>query len=142
MATTKAKREAAALFFVVFLLGVLLGGVGVHLWGERVWGGPAPVNTNPTRAQVIAQCTHELQLTPDEQKQMIAIIDDTRARWAALYAPLDPKKEQIRLDGRARIRAILTPEQQVKFDDFMRRIDEQRKKDAERQAQAQATAGH
>jgi len=138
MATTKARREAAALFFVVFLLGVLLGGVGVHLWGERVLGEPKPVNTNPNRAQVIAQCTHELQLTPDEQKQMIAIIDDTRAKWAALYAPLDPQKEQIRLEGRAHIRAILTPEQQVKFDDFMRRIDEQRKKDAARQA----AAGH
>jgi Spy/CpxP family protein refolding chaperone len=138
MATTKAKREAAALFFVVFLLGALLGGVGVHLWGERVLGEPGPVNTNPNRAQVIAQCTHELQLTPAEQKQMIAIIDDTRAQWAALYAPLDPQKEQIRLAGRARIRAILTPEQQVKFDDFMRRIDEQRKKDAARQA----AAGH
>ncbi|HTX15632.1 MAG TPA: hypothetical protein VMD77_10085 [Candidatus Baltobacteraceae bacterium] len=141
MATTKARREAAALFFVVFLLGVLLGGVGVHLWGERVLGGSAPVNINPTRAQVIAQCTHMLQLTPDQQKQMIAIIDDTRAKWAALYAPLDPQKEQIRLDGRAHIRAILTPDQQVKFDDFMRQIDEQRKKDAERQA-AQAAAGH
>ena len=97
MATTKARREAAALFFVVFLLGVLLGGVGVHLWGERVLGETKPVNTNPNRAQVIAQCTHELQLTPDQQKQMIAIIDDTRAKWAALYAPLDPQKEQIRL---------------------------------------------
>jgi Spy/CpxP family protein refolding chaperone len=138
MATTKARREAAALFFVVFLLGVLLGGVGVHLWGERVLGEAKPVNTNPTRAQVIAQCTHELQLTPDQQKQMIAIIDDTRAKWAALYAPLDSKKQQIGLDGRAHIRAILTPEQQVKFDDLMRRIDEQRKKDAARQA----AAGH
>ncbi|HEX4002250.1 MAG TPA: hypothetical protein VHX36_06350 [Candidatus Acidoferrales bacterium] len=138
MATVKAKREAAALFFVVFLLGVLLGGVGIHLWGERVWGESTPVNVNPTRAQVIAQCTHELQLTPEQQKQMIAIIDDTRAKWMALYAPLDPQKEQIRLDGRAHIRAILTPEQQVRFDDFMSRIDEQRKKDAERQA----AAGH
>ncbi|HEX4075240.1 MAG TPA: hypothetical protein VHX49_07565 [Candidatus Acidoferrales bacterium] len=142
MATTKARREAAALFFVVFLLGVLLGGVGVHLWGERVvLGDRAPVNTNPTRAQVIAQCTHELQLTPDQQKHMIAIIDDTRAKWAALYAPLDPRREQIRLDGRAHIRAILTPDQQVRFDDFMKRIDDQRKKDAERQAAA-AAAGH
>lgn len=138
MATTKAKREAAALFFVVFLLGMLLGGVGSHLWGERVWGQTKPVNTNPTRAQVIAECTHQLQLTPDQQKQMIAIIDDTRAKWAALYAPLDPQKEAIRQEGRARIRAILTPQQQVRFDEFMRQIDEQRKKDAERQA----AAGH
>jgi Spy/CpxP family protein refolding chaperone len=135
MGTNKARREAAALILVVFLLGVVLGGLGSHLWGERVWGGPpAPVNTRPTRDQVIAQCTHELQLTPDQQKQLISIIDDTRGKWAALYAPLDPQREQVRQDGRAHIRAILTPEQQVKFDDFMHRIDEQRKKDAERQA--------
>jgi len=130
MGTNKARREAAVLFLVVFLLGLLLGGLGSHLWGERVWGGSAPVNTRPTRNEVIAQCTHELQLTPDQQKQLVAIIDDTRSKWAALYAPLDPQREQIRQDGRAHIRAILTPEQQVKFDDFMRRLDEQRKKDA------------
>ena len=139
MATNKARREAAILFLIVFLLGMVLGGLGGHLWGGRVWGEqPAPVNTRPTRSEVIAQCTHELQLTPDQQKQMIAIIDDTRAKWAALYAPLDSQHEQIRQEGRAHIRAILTPEQQVKFDDFMRRIDEQRKKDA---ADHQA-AGH
>jgi Spy/CpxP family protein refolding chaperone len=141
MATNKAGREAAVLFLVVFLLGVVLGGLGGHLWGERVWGGqPTPlVNTRPTRNEVIAQCTRELQLTSDQQKQLVAIIDDTRGKWAALYAPLDPQHEQIRQEGRAHIRAILTPEQQVKFDDFMRRIDEQRKKDA---AERQATQGH
>jgi hypothetical protein len=138
MATTKAKREAAALFFAVFLLGALLGGVGVHLWGQRVWGESGPVNTKPTREQAIAECTRELQLTPDQQKQMVAILDDTRAKWEALYAPLYPQHEQIRLDGRAHIRAILSPDQQLRFDDFMRRVDEQRKKDAERQA----AAGH
>lgn len=138
MGTNKARSEAAVLILVVFLLGVLLGGLGGHLWGERVWGGqPATVNTRPTRNEIIAQCTHELQLTPDQQKQLVAIIDDTRSKWAALYAPLDLQREQIRQDGRAHVRAILTPEQQVKFDDFMRRIDEQRKKDAEHQA-----AGH
>jgi Spy/CpxP family protein refolding chaperone len=131
MQTTKARGEAAILFLVVFLLGMVFGGLGNHLWGQRVWGEqPAPVNIHPTRDQVIAQCTHELQLTPDQQKQLISIIDDTRAKWNALYAPLDGQREQIRQDGRAHIRAILTPEQQVKFDDFMRRIDEQRAKDA------------
>jgi Spy/CpxP family protein refolding chaperone len=142
MQTTKARREAAALFFVVFLLGLILGGFGNHLWAERVWGGqplPAPVNAHPTRTEVIAQCTRELQLTPDQQTQLASIIDDTRSKWSALYAPLDPQREEIRKEGRAHIRAILTPEQQVKFDDFMRRIDEQRKKDAERQG---APAAH
>lgn len=138
MAATKAKREAAALFLAVFLLGTLVGGVGVYFSGEGVWGETKPINITPTRAQMIEGYTRELQLTTDQQKQMVAIIDDTRAKWAALYAPLVPQKEQIGLDGWTHIRAILTSEQQVKFDGFMRRVDEQRKKDAK----GQAAAGH
>ncbi len=130
MEKTKGRGEAAILIAVVFLLGVLLGAVATHLWGERVWGqqdthtaGMKPVN------QVVADFTRELQLTPDQRTQVTAIIDDTRAQWKALYAPLDAQKEQIRQRGRARIRALLTPEQQPKFDAFMQRIDEQRAKE-------------
>ncbi|MFZ3199975.1 MAG: hypothetical protein WA175_02370, partial [Candidatus Acidiferrales bacterium] len=130
MEKTKARGEAALLIAVVFLLGVLLGAVATHMWGERVWGqqnaysaGRKPVN------QVVAEFTKELQLTLDQQTQVAAIIDDTRAQWKALYAPLDAQKEQIRQQSRARIRALLTPEQQPKFDAFMQRLDEQRAKD-------------
>ena len=129
---TNTRREAALLVFVVFLLGLLVGGVGNHLWGERVWGRqePGAHGNPPSREQVVNDLTRELQLTPDQQKQLGPIIDDTRAQVRALYTPLDPQHEQIRQQGRAHIRAILTPEQQPKFDQFMQRIDEQRKKDA------------
>ena len=75
----------------------------------------------------------ELELTPEQQKQLTAITEDTQAKWRALYLPLDAQREQIREQSRERIRAILTPEQQPKFDQFMQRLDEQRKKDAARQ---------
>src|ERR1700722_6973850 len=132
MATdNKARSEAAALVFTVFLLGTLLGGVGGHLWDERVLGEQSPpAKTERTREQVVNNLTKELQLTADQQKQFGAIIDDTRSRWQALYTPLDATKEQIREEGHAKMRAILTPDQQLKFDDFLRRLDEQRKKDA------------
>jgi hypothetical protein len=133
MRSNNARIEAAALVFVVFLLGILLGGVGDHLWDERVQGQEqlaAQPNTKPTRNQVINDLTQRLQLTPDQQKQITVTIDDTRAKWAALYAPLDAPREEIRQQGRAGIRAVLTPEQQLKFDDFLKRLDEQRKKDA------------
>jgi Spy/CpxP family protein refolding chaperone len=129
METKNARLEAAALVFVVFLLGLLLGGVGSHLWDERVLGQEA-VNTKPTREQVLNDLTQRLQLTPEQQKQIAVQIDDTRAKWQALYAPLDAQHEQIRQEGRASIRAVLTPEQQIKFDDFLKRLDEQRKKEA------------
>jgi hypothetical protein len=129
MENNKARLEAAALVFVVFLLGLLLGGVGSHLWDERVLG-QEQVNTKPTRQQVLDDLTERLQLTPEQQKQIGGTIDDTRAKWQALYAPLDTPREQIRQQGRANIRAALTPDQQAKFDDFLKRLDEQRKKEA------------
>ncbi len=130
--STKTRREAALLVFVVFLLGVLVGGVGNHFWGERVWGGkqePASTPRAPSRAQIVNNFTRELQLTPDQQQKVSAIIDDTRSQVRAMYAPLDAQHEQLRQQARARIRAILTPEQLPKFEQFMQRIDEQRKKD-------------
>jgi len=112
---------------VVFVLGVLLGGLGNHLWGERVWG-MRTTSARSNHRQVIEELTEELALTSEQQKQIVAISDETRATWKALYTPLDPQREQIRLRGRERIRALLTPEQQPKFDEHFRRLDEQRKK--------------
>ena len=130
MEKTKARSEAALLIAVVFFLGVLLGAVATHLWGQRVWGheqshpsGMKPVN------QVVAEFTQELQLTPAQQTQVTGIIDDARAQLKPLYASLDEQREQIRQQTRARIRALLTPEQQPKFDAFILRHDEQRKKE-------------
>lgn len=130
----KTRTEAALLVFVVFLLGLLVGGLGSHLWGERVWGHPPTAHTRPpSREQIVTNLTQQLELTPDQQKQISSIIDDTRSQVHAIYAPVDAQHEQLRLQGRVRIRAVLTPEQQPKFDALMQRIDEQRKKDATQQ---------
>jgi Spy/CpxP family protein refolding chaperone len=131
MANNKTRGEAAALVFVVFLLGALFGGLGDHLWNARA-SGQQIVNPSgmPPMGPVMTDLTRELQLTADQQKQLGVIITDTRSKWALLYAPLDARREQIRQESRAHIRGILTPDQQVKFDDFLRRLDESRKKDA------------
>ncbi len=135
MRSNNARIEAAVLVFVVFLLGILLGGVGGHLWDERVQGqvqaqNAAQLNLKPTRNERVNDLTQRLQLTPEQQKQVGAVFDDTVSKWQALYAPLDAAHEQIRQQGRANIRAILTPDQQLKFDDFLKQLDEQRKKSA------------
>ena len=129
MATTRARGEAAALVAVVFVLGILLGGVGNHLWGERVWGRDT---TPPPRISV--ELTQELQLTPEQQKQLNGIIADTQAKWRALYNPLEPQRTEIREQSHDQMRKILTPEQLPKFDAFMQRLDEQRKRDAQKSA--------
>jgi Spy/CpxP family protein refolding chaperone len=93
-----------------------------------VWGRQNPPGW-PTRDQLVNNLTRELQLTADQQQQLGAIVDDTRAKIHAAYAPADAQREELRQQGRARVRSILTAEQLPKFDAFMQRVDEQRKKD-------------
>jgi hypothetical protein len=144
METTKARREAAILFVAVFVLGVVFGGVGDRLWNQHVSGGSAPVTvvtvTHPTNDQLIDNFCQAVRLTPEQHKQLAAIMDDTETKWRALYAPLNGQKEAIRQEGRARIRAILTPEQIPRFEAYMKRVDEQRK--AQAAAAAAANAAH
>lgn len=127
MQNTKTRGEAAILVIVVFFLGALLGGVSNHLWGERVWGKQIS-SAHPTRDQMVASLTQDLQLNADQQQQLGAIIDDTKSQIHAIYAPVDVQREAVRQKGRARIRAILTPEQKPKFEAFMQHLDEERKK--------------
>jgi Spy/CpxP family protein refolding chaperone len=128
MANAKTRSEAAVLVLIVFLLGAIAGATANHLWGERVWGKqlpPAP----PTREQIVEHMTKELNLTPDQQQQFGAIVDDTRSKIHSDYAAADAQRDQLRMAGRDRIRAILTPEQRPKFDALMQKLDEDRKKD-------------
>jgi Spy/CpxP family protein refolding chaperone len=80
--------------------------------------------------------TRDLNLNPDQQNQIQAILNDSRARYAELHEKLDPEYEQVRHEGRVRIRQVLTPEQLPKFEELLRQMDDDR-----RQRQA-ITEGH
>jgi Spy/CpxP family protein refolding chaperone len=128
MANAKTRSEAAVLVLIVFLLGAIAGATANHLWGERVWGKQLPPQP-PTREQIVDKMTKELSLTPDQAAQFGAVVDDTRAKIHADYSAADTQRDQLRMQGREKIRAILTPEQRPKFDAIMQKLDEDRKKD-------------
>ena len=94
MQTSNGRREAAALVGVVFLLGFSLGAVGNHHWGERVWGMRADVPS--AQKHLDGELTQELQLTPEQQKELHGIIEDTQVKWRELYGPLEGQRAQIR----------------------------------------------
>lgn len=129
MENTKRSWEAGVLIVVVFLLGVLLGGVGDHLWGAHLWNrGQTNVSH---RDRIIGALSHELQLTPEQLKQVTSIVDDTQAQIHTLYGTLDAQREQVRRQTRERIRGVLTDTQKTEFDAFLKRLDEERKKSQE-----------
>ncbi len=127
MENKNVERKAGILVVVVFLLGTALGGVGMHYWEARAYGHRVIV---PTHTEVVQQMTEQLSLTRDQQKQIVTISDDVHNRLKALQDQSKPQADAIRNDGRQKIRALLTPDQQPKFDEFIRHLDDLRAKAA------------
>jgi Spy/CpxP family protein refolding chaperone len=121
------EKKAILLVVVVFLLGIALGGLSDHLWGYHVWAARS-ATVRLTSTQRVQEMTNQLSLTPDQQKQILAIIDETRAKWQSVNDATARELAQTREEARNRIRAILTPEQLPKYEEFNRKLDEERKR--------------
>jgi Spy/CpxP family protein refolding chaperone len=128
MDANQGSRKAAFLVLVVFVLGIALGGLGTYAVTMRVMAArPQPMTLTRDPGGVMARFTHALDLTPDQQKQVEVIFNDMRNQYQDLHQRLDPEYEQIRHNGRQRIRQVLTPEQLPKFEALLRQVDEERR---------------
>ncbi len=74
------------------------------------------------------QLTKDLGLTPDQAKQLDAILIEWHGRLKAIHEQADVQIAELRQKGRDEIRATLTPEQKPKFEEFLRKLDEARKR--------------
>jgi Spy/CpxP family protein refolding chaperone len=125
-----AKQRAAIWVAVVFLLGASLGGVGGYIFAHRSVSANAPMTAQQRRAQKMETLTREANLTPDQRQQLEAILTQLHGEYKALHEQSDAQIDQARQKGRNQIRAILTPEQKPKFEEFLKRMDEERKRNA------------
>jgi Spy/CpxP family protein refolding chaperone len=123
MEANKGNRKAVLLVVLVFALGISLGSVGTYVLTTRVH---AARMTEHNPANHMAMFTRDLNLNLDQQKQIQAILTETRARYAEIHKRDDPEYEQARQQGRQRIRQVLTDEQRAKFEDLLRRMDADR----------------
>jgi len=101
--------------------------VGTYLVTMRVQAART-VGAGDRAPSHMAMFTRDLNLTPDQQTQVQAIMNETRAHYAELHQKLDPEYEQVRQQGRDHIRQVLTPEQRPKFEELLRQMDEERRK--------------
>ncbi|PYV17091.1 MAG: hypothetical protein DMG21_09330 [Acidobacteria bacterium] len=70
--------------------------------------------------------SRELSLTPDQTQQLTDIINDSFQKHRALDQQVGEQYRGLRADTRDRIRKILNPEQQQKFDEMVRRFERRR----------------
>jgi Spy/CpxP family protein refolding chaperone len=140
------KIAAAALLVSVFVSGALGGAVGVRLMDRRPWRpagergmppepmggrppGPGGMEGGPDRFGVAPmwmadRLAAELSLTDEQRDQVSGILESRQARASDALREIGPFL-RAQLDSmNLEIRAILTSEQQVVFDQFVAREDE------------------
>jgi Spy/CpxP family protein refolding chaperone len=126
-----ATRKAALWIGVVFLLGAALGGmIGYGFAHRPVSAFSAQQPEAVRRAQRVEQLTRELSLTSAQAQQLDAIIMQRHAESKAIHDQSDAQIEKVRQKVRDEIRAMLTLEQKPKFEEFLKRLDEKRKRNA------------
>ncbi len=132
MNESSAKRIAALWVAVVFLIGAALGGVFGYFYGHRsiVSAANPPLSEPARRARRVEQLTQELSLTSAQSQQLDTILSQLHAEYKTIHDQSDALQNQTRQKGRVQIRAILTPDQKPKFEEFLKRMDEERKRNS------------
>jgi len=109
----------------VFVLGSVTGAALTGLYRSRA-SSDRPEAREKAMHERFEKMRAELKLTDEQTKAVQAIIDETRNEYRALRTELRPRFEEPRQKARARIRVLLTPEQQQKFDAMITQQDAQR----------------
>lgn len=121
--------KAALWVGVVFLLGTALGGtLGYSYAHHLVSAANTPLSEPARRAQRVEQLTQALSLTSAQSQQVDAVLLQRHTEAKAIHDQADAQLEQVHQKGRDQIRAILTPEQRPKFEEFLKNLDQQKKR--------------
>ncbi len=130
MNESSAKQKAVLWVAVVFVLGAALGGVFGYFFGHRssVSAANPPLSEAVKRAQRVQELTQELSLTDDQRQQLDKALSQLHGEYKSIHDESDAQMEQARQKGRDQIRSFLTPEQKPKFEEFLKRMDEERKR--------------
>jgi hypothetical protein len=102
---------------LVFFAGVAVGVEGTRIVVRRV---VQQALTHPERVQSIMEhrLTRRLGLDRDQQARLQTILTDARGQLGDLRKQFQPQAATVWRDTDQKIAALLTPEQQAKYDQF------------------------
>jgi Spy/CpxP family protein refolding chaperone len=126
---TKYKILIALTLVVVFGLGIAAGILGERYIVHRADRRAAAARPHMPSPEAWAK---ELGLTQEQQDKIREIFKKNEERMKAYRADSHTKLGELRKMLKAEIDAVLTPEQKQKNDEMIRRFEEQRKKESER----------
>jgi len=121
MPSIKNKWQIIAAALGVFILGFLAGGFSMNLYRNR------QVARKDDHSPQIKRIIDSLNLNADQKTQVDAIVNDTKGQLRDLRKESQPRVDEIRQKGRARLQTVLTPEQ-------WKQLEEREKAEAAKQS--------
>jgi len=116
----------------VFVLGGVTGAALDSVYRLKASGGErGGVHSPRDKERMFDRMKSDLNLTDSQAEQIRAILDQTRNEFRALRNQVEPQYDALRQQVRTKIRALLTPEQQQKFDAKAAEHDAHRKENDE-----------
>jgi esterase/lipase len=126
------RRKAWEWLAVVFVLGAAIGGVFGYSFAQRSYSAKKVTGTAPSeaerRAKRLAEMSKEIGLTPEQAQKVDGIITAAHAEMKTIHDKGETDVDAVRQKARAQIREFLTEEQKPKYEAFVRRMDEERKR--------------
>jgi Spy/CpxP family protein refolding chaperone len=100
----------------VFALGCVTGVSLDSVYRLRAGGDRSEARAGRDKDKVFEHMKRDLDLNEEQATQIRAILEQTREDYRQLRAEVRPRYDSVRQNARTKIRALLTPEQQQKFD--------------------------
>jgi Spy/CpxP family protein refolding chaperone len=127
------RRKAWEWLALLFVLGAAIGGVFGYSFAHRRHAAANPnvptMGEPERRAKRVAEMSKEIGLTPEQSQKAGAIIAAAHAEMRAIHDKAETDVDAMKQKARAQIREFLTAEQKPKFEEYVRRLDEERKRE-------------
>ena len=117
------KRKAHLIIITTFVRGIAVGASGQYLlFRQSAPGRP------PSVAEVADELARTVQLDQAQRSQVEQILNESRQQYQQLRDSTRPQNLAIRDNTRNRIRALLSAEQQNRYDRWLKDLDARREK--------------
>lgn len=117
---SKTRMKGWVLILLVFALGGATGAAINNMY--RLWPA-APITTSTRNADYFDMLNSELNLNKEQAATIRSIVDEMRNQYKSVCADVRPRYDVLRENARARMRTVLTPDQQQQFDLIVTRED-------------------
>jgi len=128
--TGETRRAAGVWLAVVFVMGAAIGGVFGNAFAHKAYAptNPMTMSEPERRAKRVADMTQEIGLTPEQAQKVDAMLLKAHTEMKQIHDKSEADIDAVRQNKRAEMRTFLTDEQKPKFEAFIQKIDEERKK--------------